>query len=196
MTTLKTLMLALVASSLTHEAARVDLASLDKTSPPQVVSFELGPGTPIPILDGPPISDPVKLNIVNSDSSSSTSDVRLTNISSATLEIPISRDGKEAYNRCPGRRLLDAVLFMTNRADSNQQEMQIGETYGCKSFLGSTIVLSPGDWITFTGIKGLRNTHFSFVAYSLVLVEYSGDLIRPHSKNTGLLYASTRTNKP
>jgi len=104
-------------------------------------------------------------------------DLRVQNLSEHSIEVPISRDGKKAFEVCGIHPLLKSTILGA-RSESRKEDQQLSvELYGCNFFEGSTINLMTGDWITVAGIPppqnpGESSTKAAFT-YSLDVSEYS-----------------------
>jgi hypothetical protein len=159
--------------------AVIDINSSPGSRPPEpsVVSYSAPPQA---AFDSRPIPPALTLSFVEAnnlnDRKMGLMDLRLRNISGHNIEVPISRDGKRAFEVCGIHPLLKSTILGA-RSESRKEDQQLSiELYGCGFFEGSTINLMTGDWITVAGIPSPQNQEASTkgtITYSLDVSEYS-----------------------
>ena len=177
------LILLLSTAALLHtskEILRLGLPSDSGVSPVHLAPGIGGAYSSIPaVSEGPPPKPEWTLLLVKSGTSESSAnfEVRLTNISEHTLQLPTGFDARVAVERCPDSRVQVAELsFLFD----NHKTLTSFHLYGCKALAKTLISVNPGDWITLTGTypvalqkegaKGM-SAHFGLVSSHYYQIE-------------------------
>jgi hypothetical protein len=160
--------------------AVIDINSSPGSRPPEpsVVSYSPPPQA---AFDSRPVPPALSLRLVEAnnlnDRKKGLIDLRVQNLSEHSIEVPISRDGKKAFELCGIHPLLKSTI-LGGRSESGKEDRQLSiELYGCNFFEGSTINLMTGDWITVAGIPSPQKPGEpppkAAFTYSLDVSEYS-----------------------
>lgn len=81
-------------------------------------------------------------------------ETRLTNVSSASVEIPIGTDFDSVVTNCGNAPAHEADISISiETPGSTKQTLHMGNPhwFGCGAISGSVIALRPGEWITYRG---------------------------------------------
>ena len=155
----KSLILSFSLTALSAQLATVDVSLIPGSTPPEPYLVSYSPAPQL-ATDADPVRPTLTLRLVKANDTNNQRrgilDLRIENLSDHDVLVPISRDGKKAYEICGKGAFLKST---TARKRSIAGDWQTGaELYGCPDFRGSTVTLMKGDWITIAGVPFVTNS--------------------------------------
>jgi hypothetical protein len=75
-------------------------------------------------------------------------EIHVVNVSAATRNLPISRDGVKLVAECPGHTVLQGSVVIGNKIDV-AHGLKLGNFYGCEAFPATLVNLRPGEWVSY-----------------------------------------------
>ena len=146
---LKILALYLLASFASRAVIDISQNSGSRPPEPSIVSYS---PPPQPMLGSRRAAPELSLQLVEANDINSRNkglmDLRVKNLSGHGIEVPISLDGKKAFDICGTHPMLTSTISGT----SGDKPFSLS-LFGCDELKGSTVNLSDGDWISFAGLS-------------------------------------------
>ena len=155
----KSLILSFSLTALSGQLAVVDVSLVPGSTPPEPYLVSYSPAPQL-ATDADPVRPTLTLRLVKANDANNQRrgilDLRIENLGSDSVLVPISRDGKKAYEICGKGSLFKSATARKSALAGNWQTG--AELYGCPDFRGSTVTLMKGDWITIAGVSFATNS--------------------------------------